>query len=256
MAPKKNKSSTSSVLKHRGSATYNARFQSKWSDEWPCIRKAVGKDTAFFCTLCKKEVSCSHQGKLDVIRHVTGTTHEKFASEIKKQSKLTFPAVDPKISERTLIAELDFVHAIVKHNVPLSFADAINRVVKKNFKCELGQNYGCGQTKTACIVKKALRPYFLKSLTGRMKNANDSFSIATDGSNDTGLEKMNPVTVRIFDEEETKVCTEFLDMCLTSGPDAAKADEIFKSIDNCFARNEIPWANCRGISLDNLRIHF
>ena len=31
------------------------------------------------------------------------------------------------------------------------------------------------------------------------------FSIATDGSNDQGLEKMNPVTVRIFDMNQHKV---------------------------------------------------
>ena len=43
------------------------------------------------------------------------------------------------------------------------------------------------------------------------------FSIAIDGSNDTGIEKMNPITVRYFDEDEGRVQTRFFDMCLTKG---------------------------------------
>ena len=43
------------------------------------------------------------------------------------------------------------------------------------------------------------------------------YALAIDGSNDNGLEKMNPLTVRIFDLEDKKVNTNLLDMCLTSG---------------------------------------
>ena len=43
------------------------------------------------------------------------------------------------------------------------------------------------------------------------------YSIAVDGSNDSGLEKMNPMTVRLYDVNNGKVVTQFLDMCLTKG---------------------------------------
>ena len=46
------------------------------------------------------------------------------------------------------------------------------------------------------------------------------FSISIDGSNDTGLEKMNPVTVRIYNLKEVCVSTRFLDMCLSSSSTA------------------------------------
>ena len=46
---------------------------------------------------------------------------------------------------------------------------------------------------------------------------NKPFAVAVDGSNDTGLEKMNPMTVRLFDDTRGEVVTQFLDMCLTSG---------------------------------------
>ena len=54
------------------------------------------------------------------------------------------------------------------------------------------------------------------------------FALATDGSNDTSLQKMNPLTVRMFDLESGLVCTKFLDMCLslTSGTDADTAETI------------------------------
>lgn len=45
----------------------------------------------------------------------------------------------------------------------------------------------------------------------------EPFSIAIDGSNDNGLDKMNPMTVRIYDVTRGKVVTQFLDMCLTKG---------------------------------------
>ena len=41
---------------------------------------------------------------------------------------------------------------------------------------------------------------------------NDFHSLSTDGSNDTGLEKMNPLTVRHYDSSKSRVDTRFLDM--------------------------------------------
>ena len=43
------------------------------------------------------------------------------------------------------------------------------------------------------------------------------FSIAVDVSNDTGLVKMNPLTVRLYDVSEGSIVTRFLDMGLTKG---------------------------------------
>ena len=41
----------------------------------------------------------------------------------------------------------------------------------------------------------------------------EPFSLAIDGSNDNGLQKMNPMTVRIFDVSHGRISTKFLDMC-------------------------------------------
>lgn len=63
-----------------------------------------------------------------------------------------------------------------------------------------------------------------------MKNA--PYSLATDGSNNNGLKKMNPLTVQIYDVNLKRVKTSFLDMCLSSG---STAEMLFHGIDECLA---------------------
>ena len=49
-------------------------------------------------------------------------------------------------------------------------------------------------------------PYFKSSLVAVMKSW--PFSICVDGSNDNGLEKMNPLTVRFFNDKRGLVETQ------------------------------------------------
>lgn len=79
-----------------------------------------------------------------------------------------------------------------------------------------------------------------------MKNA--QYSLATDGSNDNGLKKMNPLTVQIYDVNLKRVKTSFLDMRLSSG---STAEMLFQGIDECLAGHRIPWENCVAFSMDN-----
>ena len=69
--------------------------------------------------------------------------------------------------------------------------------------------------------------FLLASLTEKMKV--NPFSLLIDGSNDTGLEKLNPLTVKIFDESTNKVITELLDMCTTTGRNCGTASDIYSS---------------------------
>ena len=69
------------------------------------------------------------------------------------------------------------------------------------------------KTKTTCILNKSFAPYFLQETVGVMKN--EYYSLSTDESNDSDLEKMNPLSVRLFDVNTKKVKTRFLNLCCT-----------------------------------------
>ena len=64
------------------------------------------------------------------------------------------------------------------------------------------------------------------------------YSVGTDDSNDTGVEKMKLVCIRIVDTSKT-IPNHFLDMCLTGGEDGAKAYKIFDAIKNKFSKNDL-----------------
>ena len=77
------------------------------------------------------------------------------------------------------------------------------------------------------------------------------FSISIDGSNETVLEKMNPMMVRIFDINAGRVVNRFLNMCTTSG---ATAEIIYNAMDAKLSKlldSDEPWMHCSSISVDN-----
>lgn len=73
---------------------------------------------------------------------------------------------------------------------------------------ELARGYSSRKTKTRCILNRALKSHYLSKLVEQIKCR--PFSISIDGSNDIGREKMNPMTVHIFDVDRVK--HKFLDV--------------------------------------------
>ena len=78
------------------------------------------------------------------------------------------------------------------------------------------------------------------------------FSLGIDGSSDTDVNKMNHVTMRIFNVNRSKTVTShFYDMCVTSGRDVSKAAELFKVVESRFEQDNIPWCHAVSLSVDN-----
>ena len=90
-------------------------------------------------------------------------------------------------------------------------------------------------------------------LTEEMKK--NPYSLLVDGSNDSGVEKLNPLTVRPLDMEIKQVSTQLLDMCTTSGRNCGTAASIFSKIDSIMAKHNIPWSNCVGFGVDNTSVN-
>ncbi|KAI6646354.1 hypothetical protein LOD99_9225 [Oopsacas minuta] len=81
------------------------------------------------------------------------------------------------------------------------------------------------------------------------------FSMAIDGGNDSGLIKMNPVTVRIFDIKTHKVEFRFYDMYTTTGRNLHSSDTIMSKLLDIFLSSQIPLINCVAISCDNASVN-
>ena len=77
------------------------------------------------------------------------------------------------------------------------------------------------------------------------------YALAIDGSSDSGVEKMNPLTIRTFDKCGM-VTTHFLDMCLSS---SSTAEGIFSKMEEVLTKHSIPWNYCVGIGLDNTSVN-
>ena len=109
---------------------------------------------------------------------------------------------------------------------------------------QIVKGYHCASTKIACILNNALAPYLIDELVSSMKQM--SYSLSVDGSNDTGLSKMNPLTVRIDDVNEKVVS-----LSLSTGANASKVSDIFDAINSVVEKNDIPWGHCTAFGVDN-----
>lgn len=171
---------------------------------------------------------------------------------------------------QTRRVEVNVAVATVQAMVLLAVADLFGPLYRECFEdSPTAPNFKSASTKTSCIINEAVAPHYKNGLVMKMKE--NPFTLVTDGSNDTGipltaklpvsmsscschteikhmqymhaqlvmymlcivagLEKMNPLTVRVFDI--TKVVHRFLDMCTTSGRSCGTADVISKKNQWC-----------------------
>ena len=148
-------------------------------------------------------------------------------------------------------AEVKMTGFFAEHNLPIAAADHMGPLLKVIFPdSKIASAYACGRTMTSCILNSAIKPDLQSKLTDKMHES--CFSISTDGSNDQNLEKMNPVTVRLFDVNQHKVVTNFLDMCSSK---SSSAVGIFASINDTFERNNVPWESCVSLGVDNTSVN-
>ena len=104
-------------------------------------------------------------------------------------------------------------------NIPLAFHDKLSPTIRN-----LSRVQACLKVPLS-INKSYLHAEWCCSTNteGQLLNKIriQPFSICDDGSNNRELQKMNPATVRIHDDMNGHVVTQFLDMCLSSNSTSA-----------------------------------
>ena len=143
------------------------------------------------------------------------------------------------------------VNFIVQHNLPIATVDHLAQLFKNVFPdSKIAASYASAKTKTFAIINKAFEPYCHSFVVDYCKS--NLLSVGHDGSNDTGVQKMNPDSMRIFDIKNFKTVSEhFFSMCLTEGEHAGKASKLFEALEESFEADEIPWNNCASLSIGN-----
>lgn len=148
-------------------------------------------------------------GKGDVIKHSKTQVHQDLAKSMKSQSQLNLAG--PSCSSEIIEAEVKMAAITACNNIPLAFHDVLSPMIRSVFPdSKIATMYHSASTKAMCMLNLAIAPMFKEDLITSMKV--HPFSISIDGSNDNGLKKMNPITIRIYDVNENRIVTRFLDM--------------------------------------------
>jgi hypothetical protein len=173
---------------------------------------------------------------------------------MKSQSKLSFSSSSSNEIVKRTEAEVRMAVLTASFNIPLAFHDHLSPMLRSVFPdSAIATKYHSASTKATCMLNLAVAPSLKMALVDCMKS--NPFSIAVDGSNDVGLSKMNPLTVRIFDLDDGRIVTRFLDMCTAT---AATAEAIYGVVDGKLAEllgTENPWGYCTSVGVDNTSVN-
>ena len=91
--PSSDAAANSSSKKYGGAAIYSTKYNKSWQEKWPFAAAVKENPCAFHCTVCKKNVSCGHQGEADIVRHSETQQHQRNAKALSTNSKLSFPSL-------------------------------------------------------------------------------------------------------------------------------------------------------------------
>jgi hypothetical protein len=105
---------------------------------------------------------------------------------------------DSNFENKVLNAEVMVTNFIIQYNLPIATADHLAPLFKTIFPdSKIASSYSCAKTKTFAILNEGFAPDCHNYIVEHCNT--HAYSVGHDGSNDTGVQKMNPVSIRIFD---------------------------------------------------------
>lgn len=131
-------------------------------------------------------------GRQDVVHHCKSKTHLSQAKSLKYQPRLTFDMQSRDDLKRTE-AELQMAVLTASSNIPIAFHDCLSPMIRNVFPdSKIASKYHSASTKATCMLNEAVAPTLLEDLDSMKLHPS---SISVDGSNDSDLATMNPITV-------------------------------------------------------------
>ena len=116
-------------MKKSGAKFYTTKFDQQWTKERPFIK--MGKNQFhFLCTVCNKQLACSHQGLFDVKRHVQASSHQAAYKDCigeTQSSVSSFLATDP-IQEKVMAVEVKLTVFLAENHLSMAVADQASRL--------------------------------------------------------------------------------------------------------------------------------
>uniref|UniRef100_A0A1X7UL81 BED-type domain-containing protein n=1 Tax=Amphimedon queenslandica TaxID=400682 RepID=A0A1X7UL81_AMPQE len=97
---RENDTGTSISKKFGGAAIYNTKFQESWTKKWPFVQPIKDNSYLFHCTTCCRNISCSHQGEADIVRHSSSEQHKNNAKTLRANTKLNFQPVNQQLTDQ------------------------------------------------------------------------------------------------------------------------------------------------------------
>ena len=83
----------------KGVGKYDCTFKKDWTKEWSFIT-AANDPHSFHCVICARDVSCKHQGRTDVVRHIKKDIHQNNTKRHEGQNKLQFCSKQDPLAEK------------------------------------------------------------------------------------------------------------------------------------------------------------
>ena len=152
----------------------------------------------------------------DVRIHCSTSAHKTSVKLWNKQTTLSFSNnQDLSFQNKVTRAEVIVSNFVVQHNLPMATADHLELVFKTIFPdSKIASSYSSAITKTTTIVNEDFVTHCHSFIVQHCQNY--QYNCGTDGSRDTGIQKLNPASIRIYDFNTSKVVTNhFYNICLT-----------------------------------------
>ena len=138
-------SNVSTMTKNKGASRYRTKFNKAWITTFLFVHEVQGDAHSFYCTMCKRSVSCGHMGRHDMERHIGLATHKASMKAAKSQSTLSF-ASSPSPLDDQVCNYFNIVRGSIIMTLNLTYKFPPDHTCRT----QSGSNAGTTQHTTCC----------------------------------------------------------------------------------------------------------